>query len=228
LFVGPPGGSMRRVIDDVARDRAPVFMLGDKSLIFYSNRNGAWQVWKIGIDGSGLQQLTSLPGGAVYAVVSPKGDAVVANGDNGRTMFITPLAAGGASRPLEGTTLDGTFFGANDWSADGTRLAGTLASASGRSVGVAIYDLAAKTTTQISTDETYAVRWLPDSRRVILFANGGSELVVLDTATKARTPIKVRLPAPSITDMFAISRDGRFIYYGGSRSEADIWIAERR
>ena len=228
LFVGPPGGSMRRVIDDVARDRAPMFTPDDKSLIFYSNRIGSWQVWKIGLDGSGLQQITSLPAGAVYAVLSPKGDAVAASGDDGRSTFMTPLAAGGTSRALEGTTLNGTFFNAHDWSPDGARLAGALGSASGRSVGAAIYDLATKTTTQISADETYAVRWLPDSRRVILFSGGGSELVVVDTVTKVRTPLKVNLPAPSIADMFAVSRDGRFIYYGASRAEADIWIAERR
>jgi len=228
LFVGPPGGSMRRVIDDVARDRAPVFARDDKSLIFYSNRNGSWQVWKIGLDGSGLQQISSLPGGAVYAVLSPNGDHVVASGDDGRTLFMISLAPGGTASKLEGTTLDGRFLGANDWSADGARLAGTLASASGRTVGVGIYDLTTKTSTQISADETYAVRWLPDGRRVILFANNGSELVVVDTVTKVRTSLKVNLPAPSISDMFALSRDGRFIYYGATRAEADIWIAERR
>jgi len=228
LFVGPPGGSMRRVIDDVARDRAPVFTPDDKSLIFYSNRNGQWQVWKIGLDGSGLQQITSLEGGAVYAVLSPKGDAVVSSGGDGRTTYMASLTAGATSRLLEGTTIDGTFLAATDWSPDGTHLAGALGSASGRSVGVGIYDLATKTTTRISADETYAVRWLPDSRRIVLFTGGGSELVVVDTVTKARTPLKVNLPAPSIPDMFALSRDGRFIYYGASRSEADIWIAERR
>jgi hypothetical protein len=62
----------------------------------------------------------------------------------------------------------------------------------------------------------------------VLFTNGGSELVVVDTVTQVRTPLKVNLPAPSIADMFAVSRDGRVIYYGASRAEADIWIAERR
>ena len=58
LFVGPPRGSMRRVIDDAPRDRAPVFTPDGKSLVFYSNRSGTWQAWMVGLDGSGLRQLS--------------------------------------------------------------------------------------------------------------------------------------------------------------------------
>jgi hypothetical protein len=39
--------------------------------------------------------------------------------------------------------------------------------------------------------------------------------------------VDARLPAPSSAEMFAISPDNRTIYYGASRSEADIWIVER-
>jgi len=226
LFIGPPGGRIRRVIDDAARDRAPVFTPDDKALLFYSNRSGQWQIWKIGIDGGGLQQLSSLPGGAVYAVLSPKGDAVASNGTAGGPQ-ITSLPSGVTSE-LAGTSVDGNVLGPTDWSPDGARLAGLLVSPSGRPVGAAIYDLATKTVTRVSNDDTYGVKWLPDSRRIIYFANGGRELVVVDTETKVRTLVKVRLPAPSITDVFALSRDGRSIYYGGIRTEADIWIAERR
>jgi len=38
----------------------------------------------------------------------------------------------------------------------------------------------------------------------------------------------VQLPGPSTDDVFAISPDGRMIYYGSVRAEADIWIAERK
>jgi Tol biopolymer transport system component len=228
LFVGSPSGPMRRVIDDVARDRAPMFTPDGKSLVFYSNRNGRWHVWTIGLDGSGLQQITTGSTGAVYAVLSPKGDSVVSTADTGRAAFIASLVPGATSTPIAGATLNGTYLNPTDWSPDGRRLAGMLASPSGRTVGAAVYDFATKTTMQISADEPYAVKWLSDSRRVVYFANGGWDIVVVDTVTRVRTPLKVQLPAPSIADMFAISRDNRFIYYGASRAEADIWIAERK
>ena len=49
-----------------------------------------------------------------------------------------------------------------------------------------------------------------------------------DTATRKRTVVDVRLPAPAIiNELFAISPDNRMIYYGAARAEADIWLVER-
>ena len=64
LFVGPArGGPIRRVLDDPARDRGPVFMPDGRSLVFYSNRSGKWEIWTIDIDGGGLRKLTDSPEG---------------------------------------------------------------------------------------------------------------------------------------------------------------------
>jgi hypothetical protein len=40
--------------------------------------------------------------------------------------------------------------------------------------------------------------------------------------------VDVRLPGPSLDETFTMSRDGRTIYYGAVRAEADIWIMERK
>ena len=80
----------------------------------------------------------------------------------------------------------------------------------------------------VSGDVTFAVKWLPDGRRVMYFTTDGRELVMVDTTTRARTVVDVRLPAPATNEVFAISRDGRTIYYGAARAEADIWIVERK
>jgi dipeptidyl aminopeptidase/acylaminoacyl peptidase len=159
LFIGSPDGPMRRVTDDPARNRAPMFTPDGRSLVFYSNRDGNWAAWIIGIDGA--------------------------------------------------------------------RLAGSLRSDNGRPSGVGVYEIGAQTTTMISADETPAVRWLADSRRVVYFTKNGWELVVLDTVTRKRTIVDVRLPGPSTNEIFAISPDNRTIYYGAARAEADIWIMER-
>ena len=100
------------------------------------------------------------------------------------------------------------------WSPDGTRLAGILISESGRPSGIGTYDLAAHTTTEFNADEASAGKWLADSRRVVYFGKNGLELVVLDTVTRKRSVIDVRLPAPAvINEKFAISPDSRTIYY---------------
>ena len=228
LFIGPRDGPMRRITDDAARDRAPVFMPDGRSLLFYSNRDGKWNPWMIGVDGGGLRKLASPASGAVYVFVSPKGDAIIFISDSGRGVFTAPLTQASTATELPGTTVDGKFFSPSDWSPDGRQLAGSLNAASGRPAGVGTYDLAAKTATIVSDDETYAAKWLSDNRRLVYFTRNGRELVVLDTVSRKRSIVDVRLPGPSTSDMFAISPDNRTIYYGAVRAQADIWIVERK
>jgi Tol biopolymer transport system component len=228
LFVGPADGSMRRVIDDPPRDRAPVFTPDGRSLVFYSNRSGDWQPWIVGLDGSGLRKLVDAPGGALYPVLSPNGDRMALTGMASRDSWEAPLAPGSALSSLPGSRIGDLVLSPNAWSQDGTRLVGLLISPSGAPVGVGVYDVAAKTTTKVSADSTYWALWLADGRRVVYFTNGGWQLVVVDTMTGARSVVPLRLPAPSVRDTFALSPDNRHIYYGGARGEADIWILERK
>jgi Tol biopolymer transport system component/serine/threonine protein kinase len=229
LFIGASNGPMRRVTDDPARDRAPVFTPDGRSLLFYSNRDGIWAPWIVGVDGGGLRKATNAPRGAVYSFVSPKGDQIVFAADSARAVYSAPLAATlTQSTELPGTSVGNSFFNPTGWSPDGARIAGILASPSGRTAGVAVYDLATHTTTVILEDETYAVKWLADSRRIVYFTKNGLELVVADTVTRKRTVVDVRLPGPSPNEMFAIAPDNRTIYYGAARAESDIWIVERK
>jgi hypothetical protein len=140
----------------------------------------------------------------------------------------SPLPATRPAAELPGVLVDGNILGPTSWSPDGKQLAGMLASPSGRTLGTAVYDFASQKTTMVSKDETYGVKWLADSRRVLYFTKDGWDLVLLDTVTRARSVVNVRLPAPSTPELFAISRDNRSIYYGASRAEADIWIVERK
>lgn len=52
--------------------------------------------------------------------------------------------------------------------------------------------------------------------------------MVLDTQTRERSVVDVRLSASSTRELFAISPDNRTIYYGVTRGEADIWFVERK
>jgi Tol biopolymer transport system component len=229
LFIASPDGPIRRVTDDPPRDRAPMFTPDGRSLVFYSNRDGEWAPWIVGTDGGGLRKIAKPKDDGVYAIVSPKGDAVVFVSGSAQQLYMAPIAST-ISTPtqLSGAETNGKYFGPTSWSSDGTRLAGPLASKSGRYAGVGVYDLATQKTTELSGDETGGVNWLPDNRRVAYFTKDGAELVVLDTMTRARSVVELHLPGPSISEVFALSQDGRMIYYGATRAEADIWIVERK
>ena len=229
LFIGSPNGPLRRVTDDAARDRQPAFTPDGRSLIFYSTRGGGWGMWSIGTDGGDLRNIVSPPEQAVFTNVSPKGDLVAFTDDSSQRLFTAPLASTkGTATELPNVVVDGLYFNPTSWSPDGTRLAGLLNTSAGRISAVGVYDLRAHTTTLITQDPTFAVKWLADSRRVIYFTKSGRELVVLDTQTRNRTVVDVHLPGPSVGDTFAVSPDNRMVYYGAVRSEADIWIAERK
>jgi Tol biopolymer transport system component len=227
VFIRTPDGRMRRVTDDAPRDRGPVFTPDGRSLLFYSTRDGNWAAWSVGVDGGNLRRVAGEAPGVIYVSVSPKGDRIAHVSNSGRAAYLAPIG-GGPTVELTGAQADGKYFTPMSWSPDGSRLAGTLATESGRTAGVGVYDLATRLTTAVSADDPFAVHWLSDGRRVVYFAQNGSELVVLDTVTRRRTRVDVRLPAPSaFNEGFAVSPDDRTIYYGAARAEADVWIVER-
>jgi Tol biopolymer transport system component len=229
IFISSARGTIRRITDDVPRDRGPGFTPDGQSLVFYSNREGDWGVWAVGVDGGGLRKIIIPRGGAVYPFVSPKGDTIVFVGTDGRSSFTVPASpsAGMQPTPLRGASVDGKHFTATAWSSDARRMTGYLVTDSGRPSAVGVYDVAAGKTSLVANDKAYAVKWLSDDRRIIYFTANGRELVVIDTVSGKRTLVDVQLPGPSIDDLFAITPDSRTIYYGAARAEADIWIVER-
>ena len=226
---GIDGSGMHRLTDDPPRDRAPMFTSDGKSVVFYSNRGGNWGGWTMHLDGSGLRSFPSPPGGFSYPTPSPVDDRVVFSEAFGaRGSYILTLSGNAPLLHLPGMTLNGGTLLPTTWSPDGKTLAGSLTSDSGHPVGVAVYDIASHLMTVISEDEAAAVRWVPHSGRIVYFRNDGTQLVMLDTVTKQRTMVPVQLPGPATNDVFAISRDGRTIYYGAVRAQSDIWVAENK
>jgi Tol biopolymer transport system component/tRNA A-37 threonylcarbamoyl transferase component Bud32 len=228
LFIGSADGTrLRRLTDDAARDRAPMFTRDGKAVLFYSNRDGAWAAWTIRLDGSGLRRIAGSSKGLVYPLPSPVDDRIVFTTSNDMELYLADFA-GAEPQILPNSISPRGGLNGSAFSPDGRKVAGPINAPSGRGAGVGVYDLQARTMTHVSDDETFGARWLPDNRRLVYFTAAGSQFVVLDTVTRARTLVPLRLPSPSIDDFFAISPDGRTIYYGGVRTEADIWITERK
>ncbi len=216
-----------RITDDAFGDRRPMWMPDGRSLLFYSTRGGKWEIWRINEDGGSLHKVVSLF--AINPLVSPTGDRIAFNATLDWGVFVEPLSGSVVStaQALPATKTATASLHVTSWSPDGGALTGTLVPASGRGAGVAIYDLAGGAMRQVSADSSEWVRWMPDSRRLIYFTARG-ELVVADTQSGTRTVVNVRLPLPPIDNTFALSPDGRMIYYGGTRAESDIWVIERK
>jgi len=231
LFVsGTAAKGMRHVTDDAPRDRGPVFTRDGQALVFYSNRDGSWAIWTIRTDGSNLRKIAGAEGGVAYPITSPIDDRVIFSSPfTGQGVFWANPAEGRGPELLPGTKWSAGYFLPVSWSPDGSRLCGPVVSGSGRAAGVGVYDLQTHTMTTIASDEAFGARWLPDGRRIIYFAGTSHpELAVVDSVTRTRSVVSVRLPGPPTNDVFSIARDGKTIYYGAVHEEADIWIVERK
>ena len=146
------------------------------------------------------------------------------------TVYIASLVNGTVdehdAQPLPGQKVEDSILNLTAWSPDGRALTGSIIRKSGRPAGVVVYDLSAKSFRIVSSDQTNWVRWLPDSRRVLYITLAG-DLVVVDTASGTRTVVAAKLPASASDFSFALTPDGRTLFYGAGHAESDIWIAEK-
>jgi serine/threonine-protein kinase len=236
VFISASDGTgLRRVTDDVARDRMPTWM-PDGRILFYSNRGGRWEAWSIGADGGGLQPFAAMRDrDVIFPVLSPTADRLVAtiieDGRQRLRCFIAPVrgAPSAAWTELPDAHTATATFVAKDWSPDGRRIAGFLITQdAGTQAGVGVYDTASAKVTALTTDRTVSVRWLPDGRRLVYFDEDRSRLVVVDAGSGQRIATRLTLPLVPSMAAFALAPDARTIYYGGIKSEADIWLVEKK
>jgi Tol biopolymer transport system component len=227
------GREIKRLTDDLARDRGPRWTPDGSALVFYSNRSGSYTAWSIRPDGSNVTKLVEDPTrGFIYPSVSPIDGRLNVNSDSQRDeayIASPPFPASGERVQLiPNLAVDGGNVFPSLWSPDGKWLSATWVSASGEPGGVASYDLTARRAYRLSEDRgIWAAPFLPDGRRIVYFTTN-SELVIVDVLPGKRRVIPVTLPLPAAREAIAVSPDGRTIYYGAQRTESNVWKVERK
>jgi TolB protein len=215
------GTGLRRLTDDVHKDRRPRWAPDGKRLLFDSNRAGRFELWQINFDGSGLSQLTHTTGPpALQAVWSPTG-AEVAFSRSGDVPAVLSLASPSEIRPLSAQSSGDTWRGVTSWSADGKGLAFHVIGPNGPK-GTGVYRLKDANFVQLTNDGA-APTWVSDSRHLLY--ETGTELHLMD-------PISRRDQVIFRTDPYTIelaSRSGgvrEWIYFSLLSTEADVWSFE--
>jgi Tol biopolymer transport system component len=227
IFVSRTDGSeLRRLTDDLARDRVPRWSPDGKESAFYSNRGGRYAVWSIKPDGGGLRQISEWPDGELmFPTYSAAGDRMVVSDNTGKTSFIINPFLPWKSQQLKALVRapgDSDFF-VVAWSPDGKRLVGSPING----FGVIVHDLETGRTLRVGDDpNTTSSQWLPDGRRVIVVTDDG-QLAILDVDSGRRRVLPVPFRV-SGDDGIALPRDGRTIYLGRADIESDVWIVEPR
>jgi len=235
------GSGLRKLTDDDAKDRNPVWSPDGRTAAFYSNRGGRYEIWTVERDGSNLRQRTAAAdpaqagnSGALFPVWSPDGRSIAFSSGNVVARFELEDRAVPAAEmeilPIE--TGDAVFVLPLSWSPDGRRIAGVRVGQNGQLLGgIVVYDLAAKATrflplpapTPPSGHIFPTLAWLPDNRRGVI--RWGDRLLLVDVATGQASALLEGLNPDGGIARFG--GEGRWLYLLDSRNEGDLWMASQ-
>jgi serine/threonine protein kinase len=219
--VGRNGKNRRLLTKDVSFDRMPKFSPDGKSLAFYSNRSGSYDVWLVDTDGTGKRQLTDTKGDVGFNTWSPDGKKMaVVIFDKGIFTFDIPDGepVANLTKLTDSNTLSDIIF-PTSWSPDGRLLAGYTSGRAGSPASY-IYSFENNASEVIAGDCSYPV-WLSDSKRLLVQKE--RKLVLVDIKTKRQKGL-LQLPEGIFFSDFAISADDSEIFFTEAQFAADIWL----
>jgi len=231
VFVANADGTrLSQLTTDDARDRSVTWSADGKTLYFYSNRGGHYQIWSIHADGSALTRVTDDADlrriGAQEVVMpsaSPDGRTLAAQSGAAAVLIHLDRPAGHRlemCRQASGDTLT-----APKWSPDGNELTGIVFNPSqpaSRRIGV--YSL--RTGRLEILNPGYSPQWLSDSRHIAFFENRDVGIVDLDSRRVATSPINLLPGIESPAGMAPhLSRDNAHLYARQTVEQGDVWIA---
>ncbi len=231
LFVATADGSaVRRLTNDRFKDRQPHWTSGSESILFFSDRSGRYEVWRIRPDGSGLEQLTATTGDNP-SVALPSRDGTRMTFSIGTIPHVADLTG---PIPIErwdpiAALGERTYILPIAWSSDGTRIVGSGMVDGAVPAGVWVCEMDAPSCQKIA-DEGFAVGWTPDDAGVVVRGSTSDRMRVVDLATLNVTEgltLPGSVPDPREFDnVLTISADGRWLWFIEADDESDIWMLD--
>jgi eukaryotic-like serine/threonine-protein kinase len=211
----PDGSAARQITPDGARGLIATWSADSRRLAFQGALDGTAGIFRIDLDGSGLERLT----GGLHPVWSPD-DRYIAM--HGRLLDLSKPA--GPDNPMQfpPLTTGGQDFDPWSWSPDGREIAGNsleAMGAGGRHAGIVVYSLDTRTYRRL-TDTGTGPSWSGDGRWIAYSA--ARAIHILDVPTR-QTRELLRTESGAVgTPRFG--SDGR-LYYVRHTNEGDIWLA---
>jgi serine/threonine protein kinase len=226
LFVARTDGTgLRKLTNDTYKDRGPNWRPDGKTLAFYSDRSGKWELWSINLDGSELKPLTVnssetaalplwFPDGKRIAYLGTDSSFMIDVSQNPVDRHSTPFPA------IEGTNR---FFEVRSISRNGEYIAGQVKVERDRRRGLLAYSM--KTNSYIPIlDRGEGPQWLMDSRRLLYLEDG--EFHVVDWQTKRTKALGLSLDVSERRFFsYTLAPDNKVLYFIHQERESDIWEA---
>jgi Tol biopolymer transport system component len=182
LFVMDSDGNGRRRV--IADGGWPTFAADGRSLFFHSKREGKWGIWRVNLDGSGLERITPPDVDSYTPSASADGKRLVAAVGRGGHRQIVAIDL--ASRSL----TDLTEAAADHWnptiSPDGRSVAYHLATPDSSTPNVEIWGVPPDTSLRLLRVAGAFPAFSPDGRRVALTGGSFARLDVMNVDGSAR------------------------------------------
>jgi serine/threonine protein kinase/dipeptidyl aminopeptidase/acylaminoacyl peptidase len=226
LFIANADGTrVRRLTNDAARDRGVTWSADEKTLYFYSNRDGVYQIWSIRVDGSALTRVTDesdlkrIGARNIYLPnASSDGRMLAAQSDRSGVFIHLDRPIGQRLEPFGDSSVRAPI-----WSPDGKQLVVGIGVNSASGPGIGVYVPETRRFERI-VGQGISPQWLPDSRHVALFEKGS--IGILDLESRHLTS-SAFTPPPGVdweTISPRLSKDGSTLYMRQVLEQGDIWM----
>jgi Tol biopolymer transport system component len=227
FIIDADGTRERQLTNDPAKDRAPAWSPDGKTLYFYSNRDGAYRIWSMHADGSGLTRITDEKDVArigaqnVYSPsVSPDGRTLAVQTDRSAALVYLDRPPGRRIEPIP------IMLSNAKWSPDGKEIVGTdsTRTLAGIRHGIVVYSVPERRFERVS-ESGNAPQWLGDGRKLIFFEP--ESIAILDLDTRQTTSARLESPPGvhyDLTYFVRISPDGSTLYFVTTQEQSDIWM----
>ena len=144
-------------------------------LVAYTTEPHQAEIYVAAANGKGARRVTNDAAPNRWPALSPDGSriAFAAKRNGWWQIFVVNADGSGRTNIAQEGSLPWGFEGYPDWSPDGTKLAFSAVARGGGAVDVVVYDLAAKTFTDLTPDDSNDLRprWSPDGTKL---AYGGN------------------------------------------------------
>jgi Tol biopolymer transport system component len=164
-----------------ANDHRPIWLPDGRGIVVMSDRTGDWELYRMALDGSGLERLTRHPGWDGYADVSPDGRWLLfdRNDDRDGKRVIRLDLVSRKERELLRFSRDG---GGTHWSPDGTRVAYWEDAGDGRDIYLTDADGARRTRVTRTPESEHGPVFSRDGHRLTVVVNLASGTAIDDMA----------------------------------------------